>query len=196
MSISKRSRAAARDAGAAVTPVDRRRAMADPRSASKPARRRCRAPIPNARRRSRRRSTGSPAAIRWASCSRSSRSTRPTGRRRRASHDDRPTATPPPPTPPTLDRIFRHELLRHVRASLPHGGPRRLPRRASASPIGKRSSRDPAFACPHRRSRRRGRRLCQARAARSFRSRRRPGAAARPALHAQGASRRRHRRTR
>ena len=145
MSTSKRSDARQREprGRASRRSIDAGRVAASG-SASKRARRRCRAPIPERVETSRRRSTASRHAIKWGNCSRSSPSIRPTGRRRRGSHESYRDATAADAS--ALDRIFRHQLLRHLRASLPSGRPRRLPRPVQASKPGRSSSTIPPIA--------------------------------------------------
>ena len=90
-----RSRCARRGAtaGATVDAARRPGRMAEAARHRRARRRRCPTPIPSAPTRSQRRSSAYRRRPRWASCSRSSRSIRPTGRRRRGSHDASPTAT-------------------------------------------------------------------------------------------------------
>ena len=136
---------AAREAGAAVTPVVAAGRMADParhRSAragavARQSRARRATIAGRARPPHRPRSDGR-------ACSRSSRSIRRTGRRRRASHDDhlsRRHAARRCRDRPHL----RHELLRHLRAPLSARGPRGLPGEFRRSTPGQSELDDPAL---------------------------------------------------
>ena len=116
MSTSKRSRSP-RDAGASVTAVVAQGEWLI-RLGSKRARRRSRAPIRSGQTTRSRRFAASLGRTKWASCSKSSPSIRPTGRRRRVSNEPPPRHRPPTCRPSTCAN-FPAELLRHLRPSLP-----------------------------------------------------------------------------